>query len=51
MIATMIEKDMLKGLGPRMIKSDAQNKRYIFALLEMERRSGLTNAEKMSWDF
>jgi HTH-type transcriptional regulator / antitoxin HigA len=47
MIATAIERDLLNGIGaPKVITSDAQNQRYIAALLEMERRGNLTNAEK-----
>ena len=47
MIATAIEKDILNGIGaPKVITSDAQNERYISALLEMERRSHLTAEEK-----
>jgi HTH-type transcriptional regulator/antitoxin HigA len=47
MIAPAIEKDMLDGIGaPKVIASDAQNERYISALLEMERRSHLTAEEK-----
>ena len=47
MIAAVIEKDMLDGIGaPKVISSDAQNERYISALLEMERRSRLTAEEK-----
>ncbi len=47
MIATAIEKDLLDGIGaPKVIASDAQNERYISALLEMERRSHLTAGEK-----
>ena len=47
MIATAIEKDILNGIGaPKVITSDAQNERYISALLEMECRSHLTAEEK-----
>jgi HTH-type transcriptional regulator/antitoxin HigA len=47
MIAAVIEKDMLDGIGaPKVITSDAQNERYISALLEMERRGHLTAEEK-----
>jgi HTH-type transcriptional regulator/antitoxin HigA len=47
MIATAIEKDILEGIGaPKVITSDAQNERYISALLEMEHRSHLTAEEK-----
>jgi HTH-type transcriptional regulator/antitoxin HigA len=47
MIVTAIEKDILDGIGaPKVITSDAQNERYISALLEMERRSHLTAEEK-----
>jgi HTH-type transcriptional regulator/antitoxin HigA len=47
MIATAIEKDILNGIGaPKVITSDAQNERYISALLKMERQSHLTAEEK-----
>jgi HTH-type transcriptional regulator/antitoxin HigA len=47
MIATAIEKDLFDGIGaPKVITSDAQNERYISALLEMEHRSRLTAEEK-----
>jgi HTH-type transcriptional regulator/antitoxin HigA len=47
MIAAAIEKDLLDGIGaPKVITSDAQNERYISALLEMERRGHLTAEEK-----
>jgi HTH-type transcriptional regulator / antitoxin HigA len=47
MIATAIEKDILNGIGaPKVITSDAQNERYISALLEMERQRHLTAEEK-----
>ena len=46
-IATAIEEDLLSGIGaPKVITSDAQNERYISALLEMERRSHLTAEER-----
>jgi HTH-type transcriptional regulator / antitoxin HigA len=47
MIATAIERDLLSGIGaPKVITSDAQNERYISALLEMERRNDLTAEER-----
>jgi HTH-type transcriptional regulator / antitoxin HigA len=47
MIATVLEKDTFSGIGaPKLITSDAQNERYISALLELERRDGLTPAER-----
>jgi len=47
MIATAIEKDLLSGIGaPKVITSDAQNERYISALLEFEQRSHLTAEER-----
>jgi HTH-type transcriptional regulator/antitoxin HigA len=46
MIATAIKKDMLSVGAPKVITSDAQNERYIAALLEMERRGNLTRAER-----
>jgi HTH-type transcriptional regulator / antitoxin HigA len=47
MIVAAIEKDILDGIGaPKVITSDAQNERYISALLEMEHRSHLTAEEK-----
>ena len=47
MIATAIKGDTLSGFDtPKPITSDAQNERYISALLEMDRRGHLTAAEK-----
>ena len=47
MIATAIENDLLDGIAaPKVITSDAQNERYIAALLEMERKNHLSAAEK-----
>jgi HTH-type transcriptional regulator/antitoxin HigA len=47
MIATVLEKDTFSGIGaPKVITSDAQNERYIAALLEFERRNHLTATEK-----
>jgi HTH-type transcriptional regulator / antitoxin HigA len=46
-IATVIEKDLLEGiLAPKVITSDAQNERYITALLELERKNHLSAAER-----
>jgi HTH-type transcriptional regulator/antitoxin HigA len=45
MIAVLERRDVLDGV-PRVITSEAQNERYISALLEMERRGNLTAAEK-----
>jgi HTH-type transcriptional regulator / antitoxin HigA len=47
MIATVIEKDLLEGVSaPKVITSDAQNERYLAALLEMEQKNHLSAAEK-----
>jgi HTH-type transcriptional regulator / antitoxin HigA len=47
MIAIAIERDLLNGIGaPKVITSEAQNERYVSALLEMERRNHLTAEEK-----
>ena len=47
MIATMIEKDTLSEIGaPKVITSDAQNERYIAALLQLEKKSHPTAAER-----
>ena len=47
MIATVLEKDTFTDIGaPKVIASDAQNERYVSALLELERRDRLTPAEK-----
>jgi HTH-type transcriptional regulator / antitoxin HigA len=45
-MTVVLEKpDFLEGI-PKIIASDAQNDRYIAALLELERRGRLTPAEK-----
>ena len=47
MIASVIEKDMLEGISaPKVITSDAQNERYIAALLALEKKERLTAKEK-----
>jgi HTH-type transcriptional regulator/antitoxin HigA len=47
MIANVIEKDTLDGISaPKVITSDAQNERYISALLELEKKERLTAKEK-----
>ena len=47
MIANVIEKDMLDGIAaPKVITSDAQNERYISALLGLEKRERLTAKER-----
>ena len=47
MIANVIEKDTLDGIAaPKVITSDAQNERYISALLELEKKERLTAKEK-----
>jgi HTH-type transcriptional regulator/antitoxin HigA len=47
MIATVIEKDTLNGIvAPRVVTSDAQNERYIAALLELEKKDRLSAREK-----
>lgn len=47
MIPTAIEKDLLDGISaPKVITSDAQNERYIAALLELERKNHLSAPEK-----
>jgi HTH-type transcriptional regulator/antitoxin HigA len=47
MIATVIEKDTLNGIAaPRVITSDAQNERYIAALLELEKKDRLSAKER-----
>ncbi len=47
MIANVIEKDTLDGIAaPKVITSDAQNERYIAALLELEKRDRLTAKER-----
>ena len=45
MIAT-IERDLLNIGAPKIITSDAQNDRYIAAMLELDRREHLTVDEK-----
>jgi len=46
MIATVIEKDTLNGIAaPKVITSDAQNERYIAALLELEKKDRLSAEE------
>ena len=45
MIAVLERPDVLDGI-PRVITSEAQNERYISALLEIERRGSLSAAEK-----
>lgn len=47
MIATVIEKYTLNEVAaPRVIASDAQNERYIAALLELEKKDRLSAKEK-----
>jgi HTH-type transcriptional regulator/antitoxin HigA len=47
MIANVIEKDTLEGIdAPKVITSDAQNERYIAALLKIEQKDRLTPKEK-----
>lgn len=47
MIATAIEKDLLDGIGaPKVITSDAQNERYLAALLELEQKNHMSANEK-----
>jgi HTH-type transcriptional regulator/antitoxin HigA len=47
MIATVIEKDTLNGIAaPKVITSDAQNERYIAALLELEKKDRLSAEER-----
>ena len=47
MIATAIEKDLLDGMSaPKVITPDAQNRRYLAALLELERKNHPSAAEK-----
>jgi HTH-type transcriptional regulator / antitoxin HigA len=45
MTAVLEKPDVLDGV-PKVVTSDAQNERYIAALLELERRGNLTPAEK-----
>jgi HTH-type transcriptional regulator/antitoxin HigA len=47
MIANVIEKDTLDGIAaPKVITSDAQNERYIAALLGLEKKDRLSAKEK-----
>jgi hypothetical protein len=46
MTAVLEKPDVLDGV-PKIVTSDAQNERYIAALLELERRGNLTSAEKI----
>ena len=47
MIANVIERDTLEGIdAPKVITSDAQNERYITALLQFEKKERLTAKEK-----
>lgn len=47
MIANVIEKDTLDGIAaPKVITSDAQNERYISALLELEKKDRLSVKER-----
>jgi HTH-type transcriptional regulator/antitoxin HigA len=47
MIATAIEKYIFNDTGaPRIITSEAQHEQYVSALLELDRRSQLTAAER-----
>ena len=47
MIANVIEKDTLDGIAaPKVIISDAQNERYISALLELEKKDRLSVKER-----
>ena len=47
MIVNVIEKDMLGGIAaPRVITSDAQNERYISALLQLEKKDRLSAKER-----
>ena len=47
MIANVIEKDILEGIdAPKVITSDAQNERYIAALLQLEKKDRLKAKEK-----
>lgn len=47
MIANVIEKDTLGGIAaPKVITSDAQNERYIYALLELEKKDRLSAKER-----
>jgi len=47
MTVNVIEKDTLDGIAaPKVITSDAQNERYIAALLELEKKERLSAKEK-----
>ena len=47
MTVNVIEKDMLDGIfAPKVITSDAQNERYISALLELEKKERLSAKER-----
>jgi HTH-type transcriptional regulator/antitoxin HigA len=47
MIANVIEKDTLDGIAaPKVVTSDAQNERYISALLELEKKDRLSAKER-----
>jgi HTH-type transcriptional regulator / antitoxin HigA len=47
MIVTAIEKDLLNGIdAPKVITSDAQNERYIAALLQLERKERPSSEER-----
>jgi HTH-type transcriptional regulator/antitoxin HigA len=47
MTVNVIEKDMLDGIAaPKVITSDAQNERYISALLELEKKDRLSAKER-----
>lgn len=47
MITNVIKKDTLDGIAaPKVITSDAQNERYIAALLELEKKDRLSVKEK-----
>ena len=47
MIVNVIERDTLEGIdAPKVITSDAQNERYIAALLQFEKKERLTANEK-----
>jgi HTH-type transcriptional regulator/antitoxin HigA len=45
--ASAIEKDLLEGVSaPKVITSEAQNERYVAALLELERKNHMSAEEK-----
>jgi HTH-type transcriptional regulator / antitoxin HigA len=47
MIAIAIEKDLLDGIrAPKVITSDAQNERYVAALLQLEQKNHMPAAER-----